>query len=211
MNARVLVCFAVQQEAKPFLQLTRGREQIRTLITGIGAVNAEREFRREVEKGRPEIVFTCGFAGALHPGLKIGDVVCAQDTPVPGAKPVAFACVERVAITVAEKSALRARLGADAVEMESGIITWLCRELKLPCVTLRAISDTAHENLPLDFNALMTADQKLSGAKLAVALLRAPQKIPALMRLGRNSGRAANQLAEVLHSAIATWPSLTAC
>jgi adenosylhomocysteine nucleosidase len=202
MSAPVLVCFAVAQEAKPFLQLVRHDDGIHVVITGMGAVNAAREFRREFGKARPEIVFTCGFAGALNPDLKIGDVVCAQDAPVRGAMPVAIACTERIAVTVAEKAALRSRTKADAVEMESGIIREICRELNCPCVTLRAISDTAHEDLPLDFNRLMTADYKLSPGRMALALLKAPQRLPALIRLGRNSALAARTLAEVLHGAI---------
>ena len=202
-SAPVLVCFAVSQEAGPFLKRTRGREDVRCLITGMGARNAETGLRRELKKFSPARVFTCGFAGALHLDLKIGDVVCAQDFPVADARPVQFTCPERVAITVAEKAALRIQTGADAVEMESAIIARVCREFALPCRTLRVISDTAHENLPLDFNRLMTADQNLSPAKLAWAMARAPQKIPALLRLGKNSARAADRLAEVLMAALA--------
>jgi nucleoside phosphorylase len=147
-------------------------------------------------------VFSCGFAGALDPALRIGDVVCAKDTPVPNAKAVTFTCAERVAITAAEKSALRERTGADAVEMESAVIERVCRESGVACIVLRAISDSAGEDLPLDFNRLMTAGEKLSSLKLAFAILRSPQKIPGLMRLGRNSALAAQRLAEVLAVAI---------
>jgi len=197
-SAPVLVCFAVPQEAKPFLKLTRGRQDVRCLITGMGARNAETAIRAALKKFSPARVFTCGFAGALHPDLKIGEVVCAGNLPVPGAKPVQFVCTERVAVTAAEKTALRVQTGADAVEMESAIIARVCCEFNVPCQTLRAISDTAHEDLPLDFNALMTTDQRLSPAKLAWAVARSPRKIPALMRLGKNSALASQRLAEVL-------------
>jgi adenosylhomocysteine nucleosidase len=197
-SAPVLVCFAVPQEAKPFLKRIRGREDVRCLITGMGARNAEAGIREVLKEVLPSQVFTCGFAGGLHPDLKIGDVLCAHDSPVPGARPVKFTCAEGVAVTVAEKAALRNQTGADAVEMESAVIERVCRESGIPCATLRAISDTAHEDLPLDFNVLMTADQKLSPLKLALAIVRAPQKIPALMRLGRNSALAAKRLADAL-------------
>ena len=198
MSAPVLVCFAVPQEAKPFQRLIRGRDGIRVLLTGMGARNAERSVREALGKFQPARVFTCGFAGALRPDLQIGDVVCALETPVVGAEPVTFHCAVRVAVTIAEKTRLRTQTGADAVEMESAIITRLCREAGVPCVTLRAISDTAHEDLPIDFNALLTPDEQLSPVKLAWAILREPQKIPALLRLGKNSARAARRLAEVL-------------
>jgi adenosylhomocysteine nucleosidase len=201
-HAPVLVCFAVPQEAKPFQKIIRGRDDVRVLITGMGARNTERAIGEALSQVRPARVFTCGFAGALKPDLVIGDVVCDQETAVLGAKPVTFYCATRVAITVAEKSALRAQTGADVVEMESAIITRACRAAGVECVTLRAISDTAQEDLPLDFNALMTAEEKLSPFKLTFAILKAPQKIHALMRLGRNSTLAAERLAENLAHAI---------
>ncbi len=201
-RAPVLVCFAVPQEAKPFLKWARGREEVCCLITGVGARNAETSLRGALLEFSPARVFTCGFAGALHPELKIGDVVCPRDSILTGTKPVQFVCTERVAITVNEKAALRKRTGADAVEMESEIITRVCREFALPCQTVRVISDTAHEDLPLDFNALMTGEQKLSPVKLAWAMARAPQKIPALMRLGKNSAQASERLAEALLTAL---------
>jgi adenosylhomocysteine nucleosidase len=203
-HAPVLVCFAVPQEAKPFQKLIRGRDDVRVLITGMGARNAERAISEALRQFRPARVFTCGFAGALNPDLTIGEVVCSHEQPVTGAKPVMMFCASRVAITVAEKSALRAQTGADVVEMESAVITRVCRTAGVECVTLRAISDTAHEDLPLDFNVLMTTDEKLSPLKLTLAILKAPQKIPALMRLGKNSALAAERLAEVLARAVGT-------
>lgn len=199
-----LVCFAVPQEAKAFQKLVRGRADVRVLITGMGARNAERTVREALSKLRPARVFTCGFAGALNTELTIGNVVCTHETPVAGAIPVMFHCASRVAVTVAEKSTLRAQTGADVVEMESAVIARACYDSGVKCVTLRAISDTAHEDLPLDFNALMTADEKLSPLKLAMAVLKAPQKIPALLRLGRNSALAAERLAAVLVRAVGT-------
>lgn len=211
MSAPVLVCFALPQEAKPFRKLIRARTDVRLLITGIGSRNAERAVRTTLGGFSPRRVFSCGFAGALNPELRIADAVFAGESTKAdlaarlqslGAAPAKFFCAETVAITVAEKSALRARTGADAVEMESQIISEVCRERGIECVTLRAISDSAHEDLPLNFNALMTPDQKLDSARLTWAILKAPQKIPALVRLGKNSACAAEQLARVLEHVI---------
>ena len=208
--APTLVCFAVPQEARPFQKLICGRSDISLLLTGMGASNAERMIRAALEKVHPRRVFTCGFAGALNPNLRIGDVVFATNVSPPiaqrlqsaGAKQVVIVCVERILITAAEKCALRSQTQADVVEMESAIIERVCREAGVECVTLRAISDTAQEELPLDFNALMTHDQKLNPLKLALAILKAPQKIPRLLRLGKNSSIAAEKLANVLVAAI---------
>ena len=115
-----------------------------------------------------------------------------------GARPAKFFCADRIATTVIEKKKLRAETGADAVEMESGAIHAVCRERGIPCVTVRVISDTAGEDLPLDFNQLAKPDMNLDYGKLAWAIARAPGKIGALMKLHKNTLFAAEHLAAVL-------------
>ena len=88
--------------------------------------------------------------------------------------------------------------GADAVEMESEIIRAICRAHSIPSATIRVISDAANENLPVDFNVFMTSEQKLNYAKLVLSLLTSPAKIPAMLRLQRQTQLAARNLAGVL-------------
>jgi nucleoside phosphorylase len=103
-----------------------------------------------------------------------------------------------MAVTAAEKAALRRDTGADAVEMESAAVHAFCRERGVPCATVRVISDAAAEDMPLDFNALTTPEMKMDFAKLAFALAKSPQKIRALLRLRRQTVSAAGVLAEAL-------------
>ena len=82
--------------------------------------------------------------------------------------------------------------------MESLTIHEVCRERNIPCATVRVISDTANEDLPLDFNALSKPDKNLDFGKLFLAIARSPGKIPALMQLQKKTKFAAEQLADVL-------------
>jgi hypothetical protein len=63
---------------------------------------------------------------------------------------------------------------------------------------VRVISDAASEDLPLDFGALMTPDQRIDFLRLAGALLRSPGKVPALIRFSRSLSQSAGNLARVL-------------
>jgi adenosylhomocysteine nucleosidase len=153
----------------------------------------------------PELVLTCGFAGGLNPELKLGDVVFETSDETlraklfgAGAKPLKIFCADRIATTVAEKKKLRAETGADAVEMESAAIHAVCRERGILCATIRVISDTASEDLPLDFNALSKPDKNLDFGKLFLAIAKSPGKIGALMELQKKTKFAAEQLAAVL-------------
>jgi adenosylhomocysteine nucleosidase len=203
---RVLVCFAVKEEARAFQKLAGKRENLKVILVGMGKRNAQQALRAALAKERPQLVLSCGFAGGLRPELATGSVLFAADPQtglepallVAGAKPARFHCAEAVAATAERKRALWESTGADAVEMESQVICAICREQKIPSATVRVILDTADENLPLDFNQLMTADQKMSYGKLAVALAKSPGKVGALLRLQKQTRTAAGNLAEVL-------------
>jgi adenosylhomocysteine nucleosidase len=202
---RILICFALKEEAAPFRKIAAGKTGITILLTGIGRQNAEKSLREFIATHSPKLVLTCGFAGGLSPELKLGDVVFETSDETlrvkllgAGAKPLKIFCADRIATTVAEKKKLRAETGADAVEMESAAIHAVCRERGIPCATVRVISDTASEDLPLDFNALAKPDKNLDFGKLFLAIARSPGKIPALMQLQKKTKFAAEQLASVL-------------
>jgi nucleoside phosphorylase len=119
-----------------------------------------------------------------------------------GAKAGRIHSASRVAITRKEKSELRTTTGADVVDMESAAIREACAGVNIPCACVRAISDTAQENLPFDFNGLMTPDQRFSYRRLFLAMMQNPFAVPALARLGNNSALAAEKLAQVLKKVI---------
>jgi adenosylhomocysteine nucleosidase len=203
---KMTVCFAVKEEARPFQKLVRDRGNVQVLLVGMGKRNAALAMRAALAKERPELVLTGGLAGGLRPELATGTVVFDADTEAglepallaAGAQEATFYCADRVAATAAEKRALRASTGADVVEMESEIIRSVCREQGIPSATIRVILDTAQEDLPLDFNQLMTVEQKLSPAKLALALAKSPGKLGALLKLQQQTNAAAEKLGQVL-------------
>lgn len=209
VSPRTLVCFALKEEAGAFRKLTGNSPDIQILLTGIGRQNAQQTLQEFLHRQTPTQVFTCGFAGALDPELRIGDVVFLtvdwrldQVLVRAGARAASFYCVSRMLTTAREKVELREKTRASAVEMESAVIHELCVERGIHCTTVRAISDGANEDLPLDFNQLSNPDQSLNLGKIAWAVGKSPWKIPGLIRLGRNSQFAARRLAAVLQQVI---------
>ncbi|MDX1951573.1 MAG: hypothetical protein SFY81_05280 [Verrucomicrobiota bacterium] len=200
---QTLVCFAVKEEMKFFKPVTGSQ----TLITGMGGRNADLAIRQALANRKPELVLTCGFAGGLHPSLEANAIVfeCDPGTRLEtvltsvGARRCSFHFARRVAITPSEKNELWKQTGMDAIEMESQSIHNVCREERVPCATVRVISDTAHESLPLDFNLLMNHQQKLNYGKLGILLLKQPQKIGELMSFQKQTIAAAQHLGEFLN------------
>jgi nucleoside phosphorylase len=172
----------------------------------MGRRNATTVVEAELAAAKPRLVLTCGFAGALDPALRIGDLVLAADDNFPlrerlvatGARLAQIHCAEAIAVTAVAKSLLRARTNADAVEMESGAVQEICLRAGVPCATLRVISDTADEDLPFDFNQFARDDQSLNLPKLLLALASSPSKLGALLRLQRHCRLAADRLAAAL-------------
>ncbi len=201
----ILVCFAVKEEAAMFQKILVSRPRSVVLLTGMGKANAATSIRKALQKVRPALVLSCGFAGGLSPLLPAETIVF--DTAEPdiestllglGAFSVKFHCADRVAVTALDKRTLRKATGADVVEMESAAISAICNGAGIPYATVRVILDAAEEDLPLDFNKLMTANQKMSYLKLTGALVKSPGKIAQLKQFQKRCESAALKLAATL-------------
>lgn len=199
-----LVCVAVPEEAA----FVRGRQgpHVRILVTGMGQRNASRAIRKALEETRPRKVISAGFAGALNRDLKRGAIVFDADEDLclepaltaVGGRTARFYCSDRVVITREEKQALRFRTGADAVDMESSVIREACRANGVSSATVRVISDDADEDLPLDFNSLLTEREEIDGWKLARTIMARPILMGRLLKFHSQTRQAARELGRAL-------------
>lgn len=179
---------------------------IRILTVGMGPTNAAESFCAAVQAATPSFVVTGGFAGGLNPELKRSELIWDADPGFPalawmeqsGGRRGTFHCQPSIAVTSKAKAALRQRTGADAVEMESGVIRAECQRRGIPSATLRVISDTADADMPLDFNRITTPDLRLSPWRLAREILQHPWSIPRLIRFQGETTHAAHRLASAL-------------
>lgn len=153
------------------------------LANGPGCAAVEQALEQKMDVTR---MVSTGFCGALDPALRIGDIV--QEGII---------CADRVLVTAVEKAAFRAETGAAAVDMESAAVAEKARQWGVPFRSVRAVSDLAREDLPLDFNLYRDPRGRFSRSRIALAAMAHPfRAIPGLLRLERNCRLAAESLGE---------------
>ena len=164
----------------------------------------------------PSVCISSGVAGSLRATYRVGEVFVAREVmELESGRTIAanrelVEAAERRGIRLAErllssanmvvKAEGKNRLGrmAEAVEMESFAVLTEAAVRKIPGVAIRAISDGADQDLPMDFSGVLDDEGRVQASKVVRSLARAPHKLPALLRLGRNTRLAATKLAEFL-------------
>jgi adenosylhomocysteine nucleosidase len=152
-------------------------------------------------------IILAGYAGALDPSLRVGDVVL-DDCPPMWRKGFdgregKICSSPHIITTGRQKAELFSETGALAVDMESNTVRTWAAAAGLAFVSIRAISDAADQDLN---PAILRFIDEYGGIKpfaLAGGLLRKPMMLPQLLRLGaasklagKNLGRAVSWLVE---------------
>ncbi len=174
---------------------------------GAGQPAATRAFAAIEDGGPVDLVFSVGWAGALTPYIAPGtahNVAGVIDVRTgerfrcdAGAGEVWLATSPRVA-DEAEKRRLASAYHARLVDMEAAAIARLAAMRAIPFYCIKGVSDGLNETLP-DFNRFFAPDGKLKMGRLMVFAILHPWYWPALLRMGENSGKAAQSIAESLH------------
>src|SRR5919108_217925 len=188
------------------------------LLTGIGPSACEESLASYdgLRGGKPECLISSGLAGALREVLKLGDLFVAEavrtlnneantrsdtllreNAVLKGAIPIDTLITMARLVSSAEEKGRLAFFG-DAVDMESAIIMAHFTDTALPRVAIRAISDAANEDLPIDFDRCLTPQGVIRPLSLVSAIVRRPGNLPNLVRFGRQSNEAARNLSAFL-------------
>ena len=232
---RVLVTFAVEAEFAPWRKLPNlsvrevrgftiqeakiGRATVDFVVTGMGMENARRGTEAALSKEHQACIGS-GFAGALKPTLKIGDVLVAQAVQELG-KSKTLECSRNLFTAAHENRAIEARMFlttnrvirtseerqrlspfADAVDMESFATISVAKEKNVSAVAVRVISDRFDEDMPADLETTIDERGRVKIGEVAKHVAAHPLQIPALIRLGRKSHTAAEALAHFLEAFI---------
>jgi len=162
-------------------------------------------------------VISFGLCGGLDPALRVADIVIASGVitdsetisadaawisrlraALPEAMVGALAARDEMAPDVAAKADLRRATNALAVDMESHIVATAARLHGIPFAVLRAVSDTAAHTLPEAARVGLRADGKADLLAVLGRLSADPRQMPALIRTGRDAGKAHRALSQAV-------------
>ncbi|MHB8502289.1 MAG: phosphorylase family protein [Candidatus Acidiferrales bacterium] len=192
-----------------------GLNEVTVLLTGMGAENAAHAMS-SIPIELHDLCISAGLAGSLDATLTPSDIVVARvsetldercraasdpslvDLAVAlGAKPVQVSLTSEKIVATAEEKEELGRMGS-IVEMESTHILAAATQMLVPCVAVRAISDAADEDLPVDFARILDSHGHLKMGGLLKEVGLSPYRIPLLLRFGHQSRAAAKSLADFL-------------
>jgi len=193
------------------------------IVCGIGWERAERAAKHLAEQDVRTIV-SAGIAGALDPKLEVADLVVARHVtaePQTGFNPITcdgFLCLPNLRLsqndrpiyygdiltcrslvcTREDKRRLFETTCAQAVDMESYAIGRVCKERDVRFCAVKAISDTAEQNLPQIISECGALNTQMK------YILRRPMTCLELTKLCVQARCAAKKLAEFLVSTFFT-------
>ena len=184
-------------------------------LTGIGPVRARRSARYALQAA-PDVCISSGLAGALLHSYARGDVLAAEQiTEIRGQHVFrsdaallerAVACGARpvarflTSLSVVTSASAKRELGAhgDAVEMESAGVLAAAAAAEIPAIAVRVISDDAGQDLPLDFNRVLSPKGKVRPVRLLSSIAAEPASLRGLLQLAGDSRRASAAIADFL-------------
>jgi adenosylhomocysteine nucleosidase len=202
-----------------------GNAQITALLTGVGGQASSRAMglmmRMADDDKYFDVCISSGLAGALCRTLAIGDIIAPQSLIAEirhadlsigelrvdadlqklalQAGAVNANCLftaDRLLVKASQKSACSSR--AQSVDMESFDIVKEASAWGARSVVIRAISDSAEEDLPIDFSLALSKNHQISLGKVLLQLLKNPLALPGLLRFARQSRLAAEKLTTFL-------------
>ena len=218
--SRVAIVAALEREMRPLIKGWRvslkevsGRrfrffekDAFVVICGGIGAEAARRAAEAVIAVYAPRVIYSVGFAGALHPALKVGDVV--QPRRVVNASDGSCVNFEQGEGTLvsfgsvaspAQKASLRDSYGAQAVDMEAAAVARSAETRGAAFAVVKVISDEFDFNFPAMERFVDSNGQFMEGRFALFTALR-PWLWARVARLSRNSNRASQALCDRLRA-----------
>jgi len=164
---------------------------------GIGAQAARRAAVAMIELYAPAVIYSVGFAGALDPSLKPGDVVQpAQVIDASDGSRVDLSAGKGVLVTFgsvaspAQKAQLRDSYGAQLVDMEAAAVARAAQAHGVEFAAVKAISDEFDFTFP-EIERFVDAEGRFQQGRFTRFAVARPQLWRKVNRLAEGSNQAA--------------------
>jgi adenosylhomocysteine nucleosidase len=225
--SRVAIVAALEREVRPLIRQWRVNEKevngrrfrffekddLVLVCGGIGAEAARRAAEAVIAIYAPRIVYSAGFAGALDPALKVGDVVRPRRVVNAGdGSSVSLDQGEGILVSFGsvaspdQKASLRESFGAQAVDMEGAAVARAAESRGAGFGVVKVISDEFDFSFPSMERFIDASGQFLPGRFAWFTALR-PWLWPQVARLAGNSNRASLALCNWLGNMIQAMPA----
>jgi adenosylhomocysteine nucleosidase len=167
---------------------------------GIGSEAARRAAEAVIAIYAPTLIYSVGFAGALEARWKVGDVIRpSQLIDAADGSRVGLSGGEGVLIsfgsvaTPTQKQKLHESFGAQLVDMEAAAVARAAEARGVEFAAVKAISDEVDFDFP-STERFVDSTGQFSEARFALFAALRPWLWPQIIRLARNSSRAAKAL-----------------
>ncbi len=205
----IATVFALEFESAGYRAIQTPQLCVCVWTLGVTGHRSAPALKRLIENGRPQVVVSAGFSGALKPGLPLGRVIIGENY----SDPEMLDCLKVSSdyqigpvITAGEiletshaKQALGETSGALAADLESAHLYEVCRVSGIPMLSVRCISDTLDQDLSLPSSVLINPENGKSDPSLIFHyLFRHPAKVPQFAKLVSGARTAQKSLAKAL-------------
>ncbi len=200
---------------------------LRLVETGVGMEHARTAIDEMWRRGEVSWVVSAGFAGALTPEMKRGDILMASSVVGPEGIPLEvgfqispqvvqsnphlhvgrLVTVDHLVSRQEERQELAAKHDAIACDMETAAIAEACQRRQVRFLSVRIITDAFDDQLPMEVEKLL--QQKTTVARLGVAagaIFQRPGAVKDLWKLRDEASRASERLAGFLTGVLPQLP-----
>jgi adenosylhomocysteine nucleosidase len=187
--------------------------------SGTGQPRALRAVQALDDAHHPRWIISCGFAGAVQPGVKTGQMLVPNRFITPGQPDVhvevtmphqpdrglyvgGLITVDHIVHTVAEKKTLGEQFQSIGVDMESYAIADYCKKQQRRFLAVRTFSDDLSKDLPKEVLSLMGPTGAVRFGAVVGALWNRPSSAQDMWNLREQAITASEGLANFLDGVV---------
>ncbi len=218
--SRVAIVVALQREVSPLVRMKDWRVNEKAhagrrfrffenddkviVCGGIGAEPARRAAEAVIALYGPNVIYSAGFAGALAPELKVGDILHpARVVNAGDASSVAIAPGDGVLVSFGsvaspeQKAKLRASFAAQAVDMEAAAVARAAEARGMAFAVVKVISDPYDFTFP-PMDRFVDFEGRFHDAQFAFFTASRPWLWLKVAQMAKNSNHASRALCDWL-------------